>query len=139
MSRSRYKKNDIIAKSTEVDCTIDDRTTKEKECRKDERKKLRDASLSTVTTARGGHNCHAQNGHSPLAAWHRGLETARAFAPLSPMLTARTRHRRAMRSAAYFRRVRSFRVTPGITIFVDRLFYSELLFKIARMLIGAYR
>lgn len=29
-------------------------------------------------------NCHAQNGYSPLAAWHGGLETARASAPLAP-------------------------------------------------------
>jgi len=29
-------------------------------------------------------NCHAQNGYSPLAAWHGGLETARESTPLAP-------------------------------------------------------
>lgn len=55
---------------------------------------IRDALLVTrygTAILSAADNCHAQNGHSPLVAWHEGLETARAFAPLSPKPTTRTR------------------------------------------------
>lgn len=41
-------------------------------------------SRSLRLLALAADNCHAQNGYSPLAAWHGGLETARASAPLAP-------------------------------------------------------
>lgn len=55
---------------------------------------IRDALLVTrygTAILSAADNCHAQNGHSPLVAWHEGLETARAFAPLSPKPTTTTR------------------------------------------------
>lgn len=46
-------------------------------------------------------NCHAQNGHSPLAAWHGGLEAALGRARYSPLLSRRRRRGRRVARAAF--------------------------------------
>ena len=67
-------------------------------------------------------NCHAQNGYSPLAAWHGGLETARESTPLAPDVdgedtraTPVRSRRRASRCVASRRATPPFSPRPDLT------------------------
>lgn len=69
-------------------------------------------------------NCHAQNGYSPLAAWHGGLETARESTPLAPDVDGEDTRATPVRSRRRTRRATppSSLVSPTPPLAQTRLF-----------------